>query len=264
MNLHSIVDAHASVATHPSSRFNKLSTSIAALLALGGLITVSGCGKSERELTTAERLKSVATVQETKPDFYAPKSNARDYMKELREIRDNPKSEPSVIAAANKAIETGKNDPSRLAAAAASVVPATPPPAAAPTLTTTPTLTPAAPPVVAATPPVAAPVVTPPVVAPTPAPVAAAPRPAAVSTETRAVSREQPEFPREAAQRGIDSGTVRARAAINAAGEVTGVTILTANPARVFDRAVISAFRNWKFNAGTDNRTFDGEFEFKR
>ncbi len=263
MHTHTTATAHAPVVTHPMRRFNKLSTSIATLAALSGLITFSGCGKSERELTTAERLKSVATVQETQPDFYAPKSNARDYMKELREIRDNPKSEPATIAAANKAIETGKNDPSRLAAAAAAVVPATPPPAAAPTLTTTPTLTPAAPAVVAA-PPVAAPVAAPPVAAPTPAPVAAAPRPAAAPVETRAVSREQPEFPREAAQRGIDAGTVRARASINAAGDVTGVVILTANPARVFDRAVISAFRNWKFNAGTDNRTFDGEFEFKR
>ena len=87
---------------------------------------------------------------------------------------------------------------------------------------------------------------------------------AAPATDVRPVSREQPEFPREAAQRGIDEGTVRARATINGAGEVTGVIILTANPARVFDRAVLNAYKNWKFNAGADNRSHEAEFGFKR
>ncbi len=265
MNKFIATDANLKPVAKPSissMKCNKfLSSSLAALGVVTGLSLLVGCGKSERDLTTAERLKSVATVQETQSDFFAPKSNARDYMKELKDIRDNPKSEPAAIAAANKAIETGKNDPSRLAAAAAAVVPATPP-AAPPVLTTTPTLAPAV---------TVAPVVVPPVVAaaaaaapaPTPAPVVAVARPAP-TTETRAISREQPEFPREAAQRGIDAGTVRARATINAAGDVTGVTIVISNPARVFDRAVTSAFKNWKFNQGADNRSFEGEFDFKR
>lgn len=77
------------------------------------------------------------------------------------------------------------------------------------------------------------------------------------------VSREQPTFPRDALRAGIETGTVRARMTINAAGEVTNVAILQAQPARVFDRSVQQALGRWKFNTGTDGRTFDTEVGFK-
>ena len=77
------------------------------------------------------------------------------------------------------------------------------------------------------------------------------------------VSREQPAFPREALRSGIESGTVRARLTISAAGEVTNVAILQAQPARVFDRSVQTALGRWKFNPGTEGRTFDTEIAFK-
>jgi protein TonB len=86
------------------------------------------------------------------------------------------------------------------------------------------------------------------------------PEPAAVLS---VISREQPAFPRDALRDGIENGTVRARMTINAAGEVTNVAILQAQPPRVFDRAVQQALGRWKFNPGTDGRTFDTEIGFK-
>lgn len=77
------------------------------------------------------------------------------------------------------------------------------------------------------------------------------------------ISREQPEFPRDAMRAGIESGSVRARMTISAAGDVTDVAILQAQPERVFDRSVRSALGRWKFNAGADGRTFDTEVGFK-
>jgi TonB family protein len=56
---------------------------------------------------------------------------------------------------------------------------------------------------------------------------------------------------------------VRARLTINAAGDVTNVAILQAQPVRVFDRSVQLALGRWKFNAGVDGRTFDTEVGFK-
>ena len=51
---------------------------------------------------------------------------------------------------------------------------------------------------------------------------------------------------------------------INAAGDVSAVTIIAARPARVFDREVQTALQRWKFNPGTDGRTFETEINFQR
>ena len=77
------------------------------------------------------------------------------------------------------------------------------------------------------------------------------------------MSREQPDFPRDAARNGIESGTVRARVMINATGAVSSVVILEAKPPRVFDRAVSQALQRWKFNPGADGRSYDTEINFK-
>ena len=106
----------------------------------------------------------------------------------------------------------------------------------------------------------------------TPAPVvvaSAAPtsRPAPSQDATPIVSvvaREQPEFPRDAARQGVESGAVRARLTINASGDVTNVAIVQARPLRVFDRAVTNALSRWKFNPGAENRTYDTEVSFSR
>ena len=88
---------------------------------------------------------------------------------------------------------------------------------------------------------------------------------AAPSTTTATpVSRAPLSFPVLAINRGIDRGVVRARLAINAAGEVTGVSILSADPPRIFDREAVRSLEEWRFNSGADNRSYEVEIEFKR
>ena len=84
----------------------------------------------------------------------------------------------------------------------------------------------------------------------------AAPTPAA----PRVLNRVEPDFPRNAP----DTGTVRARITMDAAGTVTRVEILEASPRRVFDRSVTGALSQWRFNEGPPDRTFDTEVVFRR
>lgn len=78
------------------------------------------------------------------------------------------------------------------------------------------------------------------------------------------VSREAPEFPREAIAQGVESGTVKARLTIDAQGNVTGVDIIDASPHRVFDRAVRSALARWHFPPGSAGRSTTVDVAFKR
>ena len=214
---------------------------------LFGMIVVaaiSACEKTEKIPTTAERLSSVQQKQETQPDFFVPRKTV-DYMTDLKSLKDTPaRTEPAPRAEPAKPVETRPQE-SKVAAAPAPVP--------------------------------AAPVVSQPTPAPAPATAApasnvvasAAPtaRPAAPRTDAvpvvSVVSREQPAFPREALRSGIDTGTVRARMTISASGDVTNVAILQAQPTRVFDRSVQTALTRWKFNPGTEGRTFDTEIAFK-
>lgn len=84
------------------------------------------------------------------------------------------------------------------------------------------------------------------------------------SASPRLVSRVDPDFPREAVQAGADSGNVRARMTLDAAGSVTRVEIVESNPRRVFDRAVVRALSQWRYSDGTAGRTVDMEVAFKR
>lgn len=118
-------------------------------------------------------------------------------------------------------------------------------------------------PVIAAvtpTPPPEPVVIAPPVVAP-PAPPAP-PKPA-VRKGVVPISRVQPEYPREAERKGIYSGRVVARLSIDEKGNVTEVKIVEANPARYFDRAVINALSQWKFQADGEKYIGEIEVEFK-
>jgi protein TonB len=78
------------------------------------------------------------------------------------------------------------------------------------------------------------------------------------------VSREAPEFPREAIAQGVESGTVKARLAIDAQGNVTGVDIIDASPRRVFDRAVRNALARWQFQPGSAGRSTTVDIAFRR
>ncbi|MEP7064382.1 MAG: TonB family protein, partial [Betaproteobacteria bacterium] len=76
------------------------------------------------------------------------------------------------------------------------------------------------------------------------------------------LTREDPEFPREARVRGVSRGAVKARLAIDASGKVTAVAIVDARPPRVFDRAVAQALSRWTFAAGDAGRSTDVDVAF--
>ena len=213
------------------------------LLALVPVLTA--CQKAETVPTTAERLKYVEQKQQTQPDYYVPRKVV-DYMSDLKSIKDNT---------------------------ARPVAPDTPTPAPAAVakpidVKTTVAETKVAVPIVAT--PVAAPAQVAPVAAAPAASVVASAAPTArplppkdVASTVTVISREQPDFPRDAVRGGIESGSVRARVVINAAGGVASVVILEAKPARVFDRSVTQALQRWKFNPGTEGRTYETEINFK-
>jgi periplasmic protein TonB len=251
----------------------------AAAIALGTFLaaSVTGCNKTERLPTTTERLKSVEQKQTTEPDFFVPRKNV-DYMADLKAVpRDAPKAElpagpepapgkaertkaEAAKAEAAKAeaakleaaraetarLEAARLEAARVEAARIEAAKAAPPPAPR--------------------------VVEPRVVEPRPADppatvAAAAPTARPTQDATPAISvvaREQPEFPRDALRQGVEAGTVRARLTIGANGDVTKVTVLQAQPPRVFDRAVTSSLSRWKFNPGAEGRSYETEVSFKR
>jgi protein TonB len=73
------------------------------------------------------------------------------------------------------------------------------------------------------------------------------------------IAGEPPEFPRTAQRLNIERGQVIARLLIDEKGNVTEVVIVSANPQRHFDKAVIDALKDWKFRA--DGQKYVGEIE---
>ena len=104
------------------------------------------------------------------------------------------------------------------------------------------------------TPPPEPPVIAPPAPPPPPAP----PKPA-VRRGIIPITRVNPEYPTEARRKNIASGRVLAQLAIDEKGNVTSVKIVEANPPRVFDREVINALSQWRFQA--DGEKYIGEIE---
>ena len=66
----------------------------------------------------------------------------------------------------------------------------------------------------------------------------------------KVIKKVPPDFPREAVQKGISTGVVKAKLTIEADGKVSDVEIVEAEPKRVFDRAVKQALMEWKFEPG--------------
>ncbi|MCV2361381.1 energy transducer TonB [Paucibacter sp. TC2R-5] len=66
-----------------------------------------------------------------------------------------------------------------------------------------------------------------------------------------------PEFPAAAVKKGVTSGTVKAQLAIAADGKVTEVTILETSSPKLFDRAVIEALMEWRFEGSGEKRTHE-------
>ena len=128
-----------------------------------------------------------------------------------------------------------------------------PPDIPAPVVNTAPTIT-----ATTAAPPVEPHVIQAPVVAP-PAPP---PKPAVRRGVTR-ISGDNPEYPRAAMKEGIAKGRVVARLNIDEKGNVTEVTIFSADPPRYFDRAVILALKDWKFASDGEKYVAEVELNFK-
>jgi TonB family protein len=100
---------------------------------------------------------------------------------------------------------------------------------------------------------------------PPPEPVREEPKPAPAPTlAATPISRAAVNFPPAAAAKSIDAGTVKARLTIDAAGRVKDVQIVESRPRRLFDEEAARSLREWRFNAGADNRTYDVEIAFQR
>lgn len=226
------------------------------ILALASAALASAC--SQGDSAPAAKARSVSAPA-APVAAAAPRSGEIDERLKERLARQEAAArmfEAKVLAPpAPKAAEPPA--PARAAEPAAPSRPAIPPPVIA--ATTAPTTPPPAPAVIAAAAPPPAPKVEPAAVRP--APPAPTPEPAAAP---RLLARVDPAFPREASQTGADSGLVKARMTLDAAGGVTQVDIIEANPRRVFDRAVVRALSQWRYSSGTDGRTVDMEVAFKR
>jgi protein TonB len=77
------------------------------------------------------------------------------------------------------------------------------------------------------------------------------------------ISRDAPEFPREAIAQGIERGSVKVRLTVDAQGKVSQIDILDASH-RAFDRAVRNALARWQFEPGAGGRTTTVDVAFKR
>jgi protein TonB len=99
-----------------------------------------------------------------------------------------------------------------------------------------------------------------PVVIAPPAPVAPpAPPKAAIRKGITRLGGDDPVYPRPAIKAGIAKGRVLAHVMIDEKGNVSEVVIVTADPKRYFEQAVIDALRTWKFHA--EGEKYVGEVE---
>ena len=77
------------------------------------------------------------------------------------------------------------------------------------------------------------------------------------------VSGDDPVFPRQAIRAGVEKGLVLARVMIDEKGSVTDVIIVSSQPPKVFDAAVIDAIKEWKFKAEGEKYVGEIEITFK-
>jgi protein TonB len=89
-----------------------------------------------------------------------------------------------------------------------------------------------------------------PVVIAPPPPVVAAPAPKpAIRRGVNPIKRVEPVYPREAIRAGVASGRVQCKLQIDEKGNVLDVMIQESSPPRVFDREVVRALSQWKFES---------------
>ena len=80
--------------------------------------------------------------------------------------------------------------------------------------------------------------------------------------DPKVIKKVPPEFPREAVQASVNSGTVKAKLSIEADGKVSAVDIVEAQPRKVFDRAVKAALMDWRFEASGEKQTHEVKLVF--
>ncbi len=83
--------------------------------------------------------------------------------------------------------------------------------------------------------------------------------PALAQTAPKVVKKVPMEFPERAVRMGVDKGVLKTRVTIDAAGAVTGVEVVEAQPAKakVLNEGVIETLRAWKFESNGKSQTFD-------
>jgi TonB family protein len=74
----------------------------------------------------------------------------------------------------------------------------------------------------------------------------------AVTAEPRIMKRVAPEYPNDAAEKGIE-GAVDLSFVVSPTGEVRDVTVVHSEPSSIFNRAAIAAVRHWKYQPKTVN-----------
>lgn len=79
----------------------------------------------------------------------------------------------------------------------------------------------------------------------------------------KVIKKVPPEFPREAASKGIANGSVKAELTIGPDGTVTDVKVVEAEPKRVFDKAVIAALKEWKYEGTGEKQTAEVKLVFR-
>jgi protein TonB len=86
---------------------------------------------------------------------------------------------------------------------------------------------------------------------------------AIAQTAPKIVKKVPPEFPSEAARASVSSGVVKAKMAIDGEGKVTDVSIVEAEPRKVFDKAVKTALMGWRFEPNGGAQSYEVRLVFK-
>jgi len=77
------------------------------------------------------------------------------------------------------------------------------------------------------------------------------------------LSGDDPVYPRQAIRAGVEKGQVLARVMIDEKGNVTDVIIVSSQPPKIFDSAVIEALKEWKFKPEGEKYVGEIEINFK-
>jgi len=84
---------------------------------------------------------------------------------------------------------------------------------------------------------------------------------AVAQDEPELVEVAAPEYPRGAERRELE-GHVRVRYNVTESGEVADIEVVEASPAGIFDRSVMRALEDWRYEAGVAVTGVEKRFDF--